>query len=88
VARGLNNLATLYRAQGQYAKVEPLYQQALAIDQKALGPEHPSVARDLNNLSLLLYDTNCLAEAEALARRALAIDEASYGPDHPDLALM
>ena len=38
VARSLNNLAGLYRAQGQYAKAEPLYQRALGIREKALVP--------------------------------------------------
>jgi tetratricopeptide (TPR) repeat protein len=37
----LNNLAMLYSRQGQYAKAEPLYQRALAIWEKALGPDHP-----------------------------------------------
>ena len=30
----LNNLAELYRAQGQYGKAEPLYQRALATYEK------------------------------------------------------
>ena len=37
----LNNLAVLYRSQGAYAKAEPLYLRALAIREKALGPDHP-----------------------------------------------
>jgi tetratricopeptide (TPR) repeat protein len=68
------------------AEAEPLYRRALAIDEKSLGPHHPSVARDLNNLALLLKDTNRLAEAEPLHRRALAIDEKSLGRDHPAVA--
>jgi tetratricopeptide (TPR) repeat protein len=59
---------------------------ALAIDEKAYGPDHPKVAMRLNNLAQLLQATNRLAEAEPLMRRALAIDEKSYGPDHPDVA--
>ncbi len=31
----------IYRAQGRYAEAEPLDQRALAIGEKALGPEHP-----------------------------------------------
>ena len=42
----LNNLAELYDNQGQYAKAEPLYERALAIREKALGPEHPDVASE------------------------------------------
>ena len=41
------------RAQGQYAKAEPLYQRSLAIWEKALGPDHPEVATSLNNLAVL-----------------------------------
>ena len=37
------------RAQGNYAEAEPLYQRALAIREKALGPEHPDTAASLNN---------------------------------------
>lgn len=35
VATCLNNLALLYSNQGQYPRVEPLYQRALAIREKA-----------------------------------------------------
>ncbi len=38
--------ALLYRAQGHYAEAEPLYRRALAIWEKALGPEDPDVAAD------------------------------------------
>ena len=38
---------------GQYATAEPLYQRALAITEKAFGPEHPNIAKSLNNLALL-----------------------------------
>ncbi len=48
VATGLNNLANLYSAQGRYAQAEPLYQRSLAIDEQALGPEHPGVAANFH----------------------------------------
>ncbi|CAN0560911.1 unnamed protein product, partial [Laminaria digitata] len=41
-------------AQGNYAEAGPLYKRTLAIYEKALGPEHPSVATSLNNLAVLL----------------------------------
>ena len=41
VATSLNNLAVLYQAQGRYGEAEPLYQRALAIREKALGPGPP-----------------------------------------------
>jgi tetratricopeptide (TPR) repeat protein len=67
-------------------EAEPLMKRALAIDEKAYGPDHPNVATVLNNLVVLLQATNRLGEAEPLYRRALAIDEESYGPDHPTVA--
>ena len=73
VARSLNNLAGLYRAQGKYAEAEPLYRRALAIDEKALGPEHPDVARTLGNYADLLREIGRTVEAEELEERARAI---------------
>jgi tetratricopeptide (TPR) repeat protein len=55
LAMSLDNLAGLYRKQGQYAKAEPLMVRALAIREKALGPNHPDVATSLNNLVDLYY---------------------------------
>jgi tetratricopeptide (TPR) repeat protein len=43
VASSLNNLALLYDNQGRYADAERLYQRALAINEKALGPTPPGV---------------------------------------------
>ena len=36
-----------------YAEALPLYQRALKIREKALGPEHPDTATSLNNLAAL-----------------------------------
>ncbi len=38
LATTLNNLALFYDAQGRYAEAEPLYDRALRIYEKALGP--------------------------------------------------
>jgi len=44
------------RAQGDLARARPLFERALAIREKALGPKHPDMAQSLNNLALLLHD--------------------------------
>ena len=72
--------------QGRYAEAEPLYKRALAIREKALGPDHPDVAKALNNLAVLYQKQGRYAEAEPLYKRALAIREKALGPDHPDVA--
>ncbi len=86
LATTLNNLAALYDTQGRYAEAEPLYQQALAIREKALGPAHPEVAQSLNNLAALYPAQGRYAEAEPLQKRALAIVEKALGPEHPHVA--
>ena len=73
VAESLKDLAGLYHAQGKYALAEPLYQRALAMREKALGPEHPDVAQSLENYAALLRKTYRDAEAARLETRAKAI---------------
>ena len=79
----LNNLGGSLTQAGDYAGAEPLLERALAIDEKALGTDHPEVAATLNNLASLLQAKGDYAGAEALYRRALAIDEKALGTDHP-----
>ena len=83
----INGLAAYrHRALAAYAQARPLYERALAINEKALGPEHPQTALALNNLAHLLQDQGDLAGARTLHERALAIRERTLGPDHPDTA--
>ena len=53
------------RAQGAYAKAEPLYKRALAINEKVLGPDHPNTATSLNNLAALYRGPGCLRQGRA-----------------------
>ncbi len=73
LARTLNALGEVYRTQGKYAEAEPLYRRALAIWEKALGPEHPNVAQGLEKYAKLLRKTNRENEAAKLEARAKAI---------------
>ncbi len=76
----------LLQAQGDLAAARPLFERALAIREKALGPDHPDTATSLNNLAELLQAQGDLAAARPLFERALAIREKALGPDHPDTA--
>ena len=62
VASLLNNLAELYHAQGRYAETEPLYNRALVIHEKALGPNHGRV----RELRMRLVHLLPLAPREAM----------------------
>jgi tetratricopeptide (TPR) repeat protein len=86
LATQINNLAEFYRHQARFHEAEPLMERALAIDEAALGKDHPDVARDLNNLGQLYQDTNRLKEAEPMMQRAVEIFEKSLGENHPDVA--
>jgi tetratricopeptide (TPR) repeat protein len=82
----LNNTALSRQKAGDYPGAEVLFRRALAIDEKALGMDHPEVATNLNNLGELLRAKGDYAGAEPLYRRALAIDEKALGPNHPYVA--
>ncbi len=73
-------------ALASYAQARPLFERALAMHEKAFGPEHPSTATSLNNLAFLLKAQGDLAAAQPLCERALAIEEKLLGPEHPDTA--
>ena len=83
---GLNNLAEHYRTQGKHAAAEPLYKRALAINEKALDPDHPDLATTLDNLAELYRAQGKYAAAEPLHKRSLAIREKALGPEHPEVA--
>ena len=82
-AGALGSLAVVYNAQSQYREAEALYKRALAITEKALGPDHPDVGALLNNIAGLYRAQGRFSEAEPLYQRALAITEKGLGPDHP-----
>jgi tetratricopeptide (TPR) repeat protein len=71
---------------GNHAKAEPLFQRALKIREKVLGPDHPTTATTLNNLGALYLSMGNYAKAEPLFQRTLKIYEKALGPDHPNTA--
>jgi tetratricopeptide (TPR) repeat protein len=70
-ARLLNEAGRYLCGRGRHTDVEPLYQRALAIWEKALEPEHRNVATTLNNLAELYYDQRRYIEAEPLYLKQL-----------------
>ena len=71
---------------GDYEKALPLYQRALEISEKVLGPQHPDVATTLNNLAGLYESMGDYEKALPLYQRALEIREKVLGPQHPYVA--
>jgi Tfp pilus assembly protein PilF len=75
VAASLNNLGTFYYAQGLYEQAESSCKRAVAIWEKALGPDHPNVAAGLENLAAVYRKMDRAEDAEALEQRAARIRE-------------
>jgi tetratricopeptide (TPR) repeat protein len=84
-AATLNQLGEVFRAQGRYEEAEPLFRQALTLQEQTFGPRNHQVAKTLNNLAALYTAQGKLAEAEKQCRRAIQIQEALLGPNNASL---
>jgi tetratricopeptide (TPR) repeat protein len=60
---------------------QDFYERMIAIDEKTLGPQHPSVARDLTGLAYVFLSQKKYEDAKIVVNRALQIYQASYGAD-------
>ena len=69
----LTNIASYLDDRAQYPVAELLYQRALAISERVLGPEHAEVARILNNLAILYRNQRKYEQAELLYQRIRSI---------------
>ena len=87
MAASLNGLAILLRTTGDYAGARRLFERALSIRERALGPNHPDVAETLEGMAILLAGTGDYAGARPLFERTLTIREQNLGPDHRDVVL-
>ncbi|HTK05813.1 MAG TPA: FxSxx-COOH system tetratricopeptide repeat protein, partial [Ktedonobacteraceae bacterium] len=85
-SRLLNQAGEYLYGRARYAEAESLCEQALAIREQTLGPEHPDTATSLNNLARFYHAQGRYTEAEPLYVRALSIREKALGPEHPNTA--
>jgi Tfp pilus assembly protein PilF len=85
-AKVLERAGSYFLGRAAYSQAAPLFRDALARCEKALGPEHPDTARSLNYLARLLQGQGDLAGARPLFERALAICEKALGLEHPNTA--
>ncbi|MBW4520695.1 MAG: tetratricopeptide repeat protein [Scytolyngbya sp. HA4215-MV1] len=85
VAISLNNLASFYQAQQRYSEAEPLFIQALAINQRSRS-NSPELATSLNNLAGFYKVQGDYSKAEALYLQALDLKLHLFGEAHPSVA--
>lgn len=78
-------LGESYREIGQAANAADQHQQALAIREELLGPDHLETMASMHNVALVLVDQGKLKEAEASLKKLLPGFEREYGTDHPQV---
>jgi tetratricopeptide (TPR) repeat protein len=69
----LNNLANCYRQQGKFKDAEPLYQRALEIKTKQVGPLSGDLIPVMDNYAKMLRASGREQEADKLDQKARAI---------------
>ncbi len=80
--RALTNLARIELQQSDSEPAEPLLLRALAIQQAALGDEHPDTARTFATLGGYHQGHGDFVRAEGFLRRALEIRQQVLGVEH------
>jgi len=79
-------LQNLLRDQGRLSEIEPVYQQALTIQEQYLGPNDYSLSETLQMLASVYREEGKSEAALPLCRRALQIAEHNLGEDDRRLA--
>ena len=92
VALSMNNLGTLYFAQGRYKEAETLFLKSLQLTKLFLEKDNPQLemawgdwAITLNNLAMLYYEQGRYSDAEPLHKKCLKLHRL-LGNDHPLVA--
>ena len=85
VALAYRALGLVYYERAAYADALDCLGRAVAIDERALGPEHPEMVPLYSAMANVYADTGDHQRAQAFYARGLRIYE-RVNPDHPDLA--
>jgi tetratricopeptide (TPR) repeat protein len=83
----LNNRAMHHHLLGNLPAAIKDIREAVAVKEKALGPDNPDTAMSLGNLAIYLGDVGDTEAAIQYSQRALRILETQCGADHPRTAI-
>ncbi|HMG56517.1 MAG TPA: tetratricopeptide repeat protein, partial [Kofleriaceae bacterium] len=86
IARSTSLLARNRRRAGAYGEADALYQQALSVYERRIGPDHPTTAQLLDHLGIVAVDLHHFDEATARSTRALAIKRRVFGAESSEYA--
>ncbi|WP_240356729.1 serine/threonine-protein kinase [Myxococcus eversor] len=70
----------------RFEEAIPFLEQAIALEERAMGANSATLSYPLNNLASALEPLRRYADARKLRERALALDLQTHGPAHPETA--
>lgn len=82
-----SNIARIFYEMGVYKRALNYYQNALTINEKVLGLEHPDTATSYNNIAGVYKNMGDYDTALEFYQKALAITEKVLGLEHPSTAI-
>jgi tetratricopeptide (TPR) repeat protein len=82
----LNQVGLYMKSRAEFIRARDLLQRAVALAEKAYGPNHTEVAVRLGNLGNICRELADLPVAREHLQRALSIDEEAYDPNDPKVA--
>jgi tetratricopeptide (TPR) repeat protein len=80
LANGYFQLAELYRLEGKFSETEAQYLKALAIQEKAVGPENKTTIDSLDGLAMAYQGQGKTAKAKKLLARVSQFSRKTSGP--------
>ena len=81
--KALSERAAEFYERGTYEEAIKVAQQALALAERMLGPDHPDTLSGVNDLGVFYQAQGRMGEAEPLLKRAVAGREKALGPEDP-----
>ena len=83
-AKMMSTMGETYSSLGLYPQARSLYERAIEIQRRVLGPRNPETLRSMSSLGVVLRGQGFSSEAEKLDRETLDIQRRVLGSKNPD----